>query len=74
MKTPHKVMATHMSYARRPVSLRVILAAVALATFVIGGGIFVAANLTATTTPKPGRITVYIQSMQQFKTAAPVIP
>lgn len=72
MKISNKVLAHDMSYARRRVSLRAIMAIAALVTFVIGGGAFVVISLTATTTPKPGRITVNIQTIQRFPTAAPI--
>lgn len=72
MKTSHRIMAQDMGYARRPVSLRLILTLTALTVFVIGGGIMVAINLTATTTPKPGRIVVDIKTLARIPTAATI--
>jgi predicted MPP superfamily phosphohydrolase len=73
MKTSNKVMAHNMSYARRPMSLRAIMALVALATFTIGSGVFVVVSLTAKTesVTKHGRIVVNIYDLHAIPTAAP---
>ena len=73
MKTSNKVMAQDMSYARRPLSTRAVVASFFLACIIIGSGIGVFISLTAksNSVTKPGQIVVDIYDLHGIPTAAP---